>query len=421
MPGSEPIPDAHISISPSSSANPDVVTISDGTFEFKNLPAGLYMIEARAYAANSWVGIEELGVKEVTLEVGSGRLSGRVTQAGNAAAASVKVIKLGFGQSVARMANTDGDGNYLISDLAPGRWEVNLVSLKNSLLTLHDFVTMPETGESVEKNFSFPAGSLVVTVLDAAGKPAPNVQVRARQQAGLEATLQPDARIATTNSNGEARLANLTPGQYTATAEGPQSTRADAEGVNIPADGEGRVTLTLTPGAGGTLVSTAINYESGKPVPTAWCYLFRKDGSLFEHSAQRDELGVMTIPGIEPGDYTMEVSAFGYSISRKPVTIESGQTRSETDVLYPSGALRWALKFSDGSPAAGVPCRLMPSDATSVEQPREGKSNSDGVYSERGLLPGTYTAIANAPGKAELRQQVQIYAANATDAIGAIP
>ena len=412
-PGEEPIPNAQIKCS---GGQKDTTTDADGRFEFTNLVNGLYTVEAPQYGANSWIGVEQLETKDLILEVGTGQLVGNVTRAGAPYPCSVKVQKIGYGQSVARWADADNSGRFIIGNLAPGRWNVQLTSKQDSAYAISDFIEMPKTGESVEKTFTFPSGGLRITVTDAAGKAVPRATVQIRKEAGAAAPLQGQPLIKVTDASGSVSYDGLAPGNYSAMATGDAGERGDKTGIAVSNDQNAQATLALSAGQGGTLISSALNMVNGKPVPTAWCYLFKEDGTMFDHSKQRDEMGIVMIEGIPAGTYRVQVSALGFSVSVETVTIQAGQTSRIDDVLYPSGALRWALKTGSGAPVVGASCTLSPSDASSIEEPRQGSSNTDGVFVVRGLMPGPYVATARYNGKT-ISKPVMIYAANATDEV----
>src|SRR5690606_12042023 len=100
----------------------------------------------------------------------------------------------------------------------------------------------------------------------------------------------------------------------------------------------------------------------------------------------------------------------------KTIEIRSGEAQSIDDVLYPAGALRWALRTASGAPAVGVRCTLKPSDPDSIESERSGVTNAEGVFVARGLMQGAYVAEANGPA-GSARALINIYSGNASDEV----
>src|SRR5690606_34187907 len=131
-----PIPDARIEARDQKA----VTTDAEGAFEFTNLLNGLYFIEAPTFGANSWIGIDNLETRELTLEVGSGTLLGTVSRAGEPVSCEVKLQKVGPGQSVARFIKSDQSGLFRIEGLAPGRWSVQFTGTGRQAFTASDVV-----------------------------------------------------------------------------------------------------------------------------------------------------------------------------------------------------------------------------------------------------------------------------------------
>jgi hypothetical protein len=139
---------------------------------------------------------------------------------------------------------------------------------------------------------------------------------------------------------------------------------------------------------------------TGEPLRDAWCYLFSSSRQVkFRHGMQRDEAGRMRIEAIPPGEYETQVTAFGFSVAVRNITIRVGETTEITDVLHEGGALRWVLLYEDGLPVVGAHYDIKADDPDSIEVPRRGVSDATGTCIERGLFPGRYTARAEIPGQ----------------------
>ena len=116
------------------------------------------------------------------------------------------------------------------------------------------------------------------------------------------------------------------------------------------------------------------------------------------HEAVRNEQGVQEISGIPAGEYEVEVSAYGYSVGTHKVNLRPGNIASIEDVLYEAGAVRWQVNLANGSIASGTRCDPVPDDPTSIEQPREGLTDSSGAWIVRGVQPGDYALTIEAGG-----------------------
>lgn len=412
VPGDVPIPNAMVKLRSDKTATTD----ADGAFEFTDLVNGLYQLQATEYGSNLWVGIDQLQTKEVRLEVGTGKLVGTILRGGQPVSCSVKLVKVGYGQSVAHNLSSDSAGRFVAEGLVPGRWSAQFAKGGGAAFSAEDTVVMPESGESLEKTFNLPSAALKVTVVDAGGTPVEDAKVMLRQEQAAGSVISGNAKTSLTNANGTTSFDGLDAGSYSLAATAKAGQRGSKNNVTISANGSAAETITLEAGAGGTLISTALNMSNGKPVPTAWCYLFNEQGQMFEHGSQRDELGVMKIENIPAGKYRVQVSAFSYSVSEKTVEISAGEAQSIDDVLYPAGALRWTLRDASGVPVVGAACTLKPADASSVESERSGVSNAEGVFIARGLMQGAYIAETKT-ANGTVQAMINIYAGNATDEV----
>lgn len=208
-PGDVPIAGAQVQISQS---NLLVRTDTSGAFTFENLADGLYRVECPQYGADSFIGIDAGDTKELVLRVGAGKINGRVTRGGKPMGSSIRAVLYGYGQSIMRYSNTQsGVGTFTMENLPPGRWEFQVVATGNETVAVREFVTIPEDGSPVEKEFRLPAGRLQVIVTDAADQPVDNAQVYVRSQTPATAALQPELFTAVT-AGGEAVFAALAPG-----------------------------------------------------------------------------------------------------------------------------------------------------------------------------------------------------------------
>jgi hypothetical protein len=417
MPGEEGIPGTMVRAAKSGgTARSETRTSADGAYELPGLETGLYSLTVPDFNVQAWVGVENLETKEVILRVGAGGINGQVVRVGQGHRSDIHMVLIGYGQGVHRRTTTANDGRFRFDKMSPGRWEVNITSLTNGDWQLKDFVDIGDSG-MVDRTFMLPSARMSGQTVDANNAPVPGARVIARLVSATSADsayLQASAETVS-DTNGGFSIDGLAPGSYSVSGSKDGIGQATADGQQIPAAGNpAPVVLRLVPPDGGTLVSVALNMTNSLPVKEAWCYLFSPTG-VFEHGRTRDDTGRMTIPDIPPGNYRVQVSALGMSVAEHNVEIRRGETVRYEDVLYESGALRWAFKDSAGTPVANVRCQLVPADPSSIEKPREGVSGPDGMWIVRGLSPGNYSGSATAPSGRAINESITIFARTPVD------
>lgn len=407
-PGDQPVPDVKITVvSQRLHGVTACVSAADGSFRAEDLSAGYYNIQAPSLNANASVDLKDKETRDVVLKVGSGVLKGLVTKGGQPAVeAYVNLSQPNNGINKGQSVN--GDGTYRIEGLAPGTWKVGLsarVSMSGGGYTMRsiDGGTVEINSDEVEKNLTVPAASISGRVVDGSGQPKGDVSVVMRPPKSMQNYYMTSM---ITKADGSFMFDCVDAGDYQLTANCGEDGYAAARLTVVQDTPVQDVVLKVQKGSGGTLVSTALNMD-GQPVDKAWCYLDGQDGR-FEHSAQRDAHGVMTIQNIPPGTYAVEVSYWSYSSNKSTVEIKAGETARTDAVLYAAGALRWKFTNAAGAPLPGIYCTLTPDAPDSIEKPRSGNCDASGEWVVRGLAAGPYTGTATTPSGKVLTEKITI-------------
>jgi hypothetical protein len=342
----------------------------------------------------------------VTLRVGSTTLRGLVVRSGQPIRASIAFLRESGGRIVSATVSKD-DGSFEVSNLSAGRWELKITPMTGKTASL--FVDLPETGV-VDKTFVLPSSAIVGRVVDGKGQPLDNALVLlVLKDPGTAFQAFPaTTRTAMTASDGTFRIDEMSPGREAVVARKDPMGSSKIVEVEVPAQGDSApVELRVGSEETGTLVSTALSYTDGGPIPSAWCLLSTPYGRM-GHAQRRDAKGVMRIANLPVGKYHVQVSANAYSVSEHDVEIRAGETVELTDVLYQTGSFRWTLVDGAGAGVAGAQCSLVAEDPNSIEGPRQGQSDAQGLWTVRGILPGRYRASASRPGKQPLTISVSI-------------
>jgi len=377
-----------------------VSTDAEGRFEFTGLGAANYTLTAGSRSQQVVLAPE--GSHEVTIRIGGVVMTGLITRGGVPTASS---ISASMGET--RISTYAQNGEYKLADIEPGTYEFSVGSGNNPT---KETVEVPDIAE-FKKDFALPDGGIRVTVVDSGGSPVPDVQVSLSRQSsgtGFDQRWIGQSQPETTDVSGVAEFKGLPAGTFSVSARKEDVGSAMKSDIQVQDNQTQNVQLQLDSN-GGTLVSVALSSATGQGLKEAWCYLYGPTGQ-FTHSTTRDAAGVMTIKNIPPGTYTTNVSYWSHSQSEKQVEIKAGETATIEDVLYPAGAIHWNLKKADGTPAAEATVTVTPITTTPEERPRNGSTNSAGLFVERGLAAGSYQVTAQLAGKPAISENFEVAA-----------
>jgi len=391
MPDEIPVPGKTITLTRFGvyTSHQNALTDEKGDFEFLSLVSGKYFIMESVSKNSKSVEVTDDETQECILRIGTGTLKGIVLKKGKPQDVQVNIRH--FSQGMTRGARTDSEGAFEITGLVPGKWKATFYM--GGYSSSADELVDISQDQITEKIFELPSGRIVGKVVNEEDEPVQGALVSARlmQVADAEDAYYPKKWSAQTGREGAFVIADLPSASYAVSASKKDFEIAMIENVMVPEnDDSAPVLLRLEKGKGGTLVSVALNVKDAKPVPGAWCYLTTAQGVRIDHGKQRGEDGVITIPNIPSGSYLVQVSSYGFSVHEHMVEIKDGETVELEDVMYEAGVLQWTVLDAEGNPVANAPCRIEPTDAGSIEKPREGRTDAQGLWIQRGLYPGAY-------------------------------
>lgn len=334
--------------------------------------------------------------------------------------ACVATSTLNQGEAISdylNMAFTDSDGEYVLSNLTPGTYLVNIgcgggryagTWFKSQpdpdsadLLAVHAGVTTTVNGQLSR------AGAISGTVTNKAGHPLANVCVTAQ--------FAPDGATVTnsepeTNRQGNYRIGGLAPGRYLISFSdcsnnpryGTQWYRdklntASATPVTVTG---GRTTtgINATMTDGGSIAGT-VTSPSGKPVAKACVEAYDSASQSFGF-ASTSASGHYVVTGLSSGRYSVYFTPcaaggpnLGAVFSSHEVRVTAPQTTGDVNARLPLGG--WASGRVLGQSGKFT----VPLDQTCVllnpVSPNDNASaiaftNGAGYYTAAGLAPGTY-------------------------------
>jgi len=382
-------------------------TDDQGRFEFKGVQSGRYSIRAVEYNISEFAEVMEDEANEYILRVGTGALKGVVLKNGKPQIANVHIRQTHIGTG--RSTKTDSKGAFEITGLVPGTWKITFYMGGYTRSVQEHVEISPD--KVTEKTFELPSGRIVGKVVNENNEPVKGARVSARlmQVADAEDGYTPKTWSDESDKDGAFVIADLLSSSYAVSATKTGFGLVLVENVIVPDNADSApVLLRLEKGKGGTLVSVALNLTNAQPVPEAWCYLTTAQGVRFDHGKDRGPDGVITIPNIPSGTYRVQVSSFGFSVHEHIVEIKEGETVELEDVMYEAGALRWTVLDGDGHPVPNAPCRIEPIEANSIEKVREGPTDSQGLWIQRGLYPGSYRVTTRLEDGRQATDTIQI-------------
>jgi outer membrane protein assembly factor BamB/subtilisin family serine protease len=128
-----------------------------------------------------------------------------------------------------------------------------------------------------------------------------------------------------------------------------------------------------------------------------------------DHRATADAAGAFTLAGVPPGEYTVEVSHFGFGAQTRSIRVFAGQAATVDASLAPvgDGALAGTVRDEAGQPLPGATVTLSPTPLAPVV------TGEDGGYSFATVAEGTYQIAVDAAGYESTSEAVTIVAGQA--------
>lgn len=401
----------------------ETITQADGSFSFEDITAPLHTLIVAGYDnLNVSAELEDAESVQLTVPVGKATVSGTIFRDGKPQAESyVRLFRepneINYNLSV----STASDGTFEFHNVPPGKYMAEAASLHtrfaDQITTKVIQVSGAENLEDIK--LDLPCARFSGTVLTSQHLPAPNVPVIVRRAAPLPEIASAKTWRTTTSESGAFRFSGLSPGEYEAFACFESGKAERPLHIALGFSGELAVTLQQQPQSGGTLISHAYDYANGRGIEKAWCEL-GDNKAVLGHSTVRSSDGRMTITGIPPGTYHVNVSAFGFSNAEHTIAIADGTVAEIHDVLSESGGVKWSLQNPDGSPAAAVACHLEPTDSQSIATSLDGDTDANGVWTVRGIFPGSYRLSANSSDAIHF-ESIVIHAHNLSEKLSVLP
>lgn len=401
-PAGNPIPTAVVKVLNSNESVRGIgPTQGDGSYVIDAIPAGTKTVIASApnfstQVQGAFVDPGEIvnGVNFV-LTPDPGTLSGQITDQSTGLVipgASVE-IRLGeaTGLSIAS-ATTTPFGNFQISGLQPGSYTV--IAKANHYATGVLGTSVESNGFSLANLALSPLfGAISGTVTDTAGHPigANDTRIKLYSKDGtLIETIFVEV-------DGTFLINGVSAGEYVLSVSSPFF-ETETIGLTVRAGTTTSVQIQLTPQTA-TVIGTVKNSATSAPISGGLIILTDIDG-LPVDTVFTDDTGSFTISGVPAGNFVISAVASGFGTGVSAVVTRSGQTSVTGLQLTPlPGAVAgFVSDLTNGANVSGAEIRI--TDASTGAVVGTVLSDNGGEYAFPALAPGSYKAIATAPGYA---------------------
>ena len=359
----------------------------DGSFAFRNVPAGIYTVTVAGYLPEpaAQVEVPRASPIHLTVKVGAS-ITGRIVSAADDAPVQGAIVSaLDSMQPRNFSASADADGRYLLSGLPVGTYEIQVLTdafapPPRQLITIVADETVPLSLSLL------PGGSLAGTIRNSNG----NVVTAALVQAFL-VNGNPGGS-ALSDTQGRFLITGLAEGAYHVLASAATSGVAYVSNVPVPF-AAGSLNLTLA--AAASVSVTVKDARTGAVVPGAAVAIDSLTGE--QVPSLTDATGRFALLNIPPGPQNLVVSADSYLTALKAVTLTAGNSTSVEVRLRPAGSISGRVFGAAGAPMGAIEVSLAsPNGATATVA-----TSAQGEFTFTNLPDGIYElAVASSAGMA---------------------
>ncbi|HTX00064.1 MAG TPA: carboxypeptidase regulatory-like domain-containing protein [Acidimicrobiales bacterium] len=355
------------------------VSGADGSFTLTDLPAGTQDIHFDPSDTSYLSNVVTLDPSTTSGQISvsltpTGTLTGQLETAGGqpVAGATLTVVEPNVnGDAASSLADelvTDADGNFGLSDLAPGDYVVQVPGSD-----VEQSFTIADGSRQASIDLSLPGGMVSGEVLDASGNPVAGVPVTISGADG------PFAETLT-DSNGDYQFVTTAGEAVDLVAESPSTGVLIANDVAASASSDVEVTPLQ---AGTASYRVTVEGPSGSPVSGATLVLnaTSEDGSVGSVAASTGASGVATFSNLTPGSYELVTSDDTDAALTEQVNV-AAEGGSTTVQLGAGASITGTVTTDQGADVAGA---LVEAVDEQNGQAASTETASDGTYTLDGL------------------------------------
>lgn len=325
--GTTAISDAVI-IAFDTSENPVIAdkTDANGDYELKELPTGMYKVAVS-------VGNNKIVADDVSVTTGStttlnlfsvdGAISGTVEDSSQNPIENAQVLIANDGD--VHTTSTDSNGDYIITGLAAGTYDVEVLSINDYIGNTIEDVTVQANTETMNQDFTLSTGGTISGTVSSSAGAIAGVFVAAILESGPNYTAGD-----VTDENGNYSVGGLPTGTYTLVVQAEGYVSGSEADVSVTA-GQDSSGLDFTLGtSGGTISGTVYESNGTTPIENVWVSCYCENKSVM--SVTTDSNGDYSLALLQAGTYEVLVLAVGYvHDSIEDVVVTGTQENSGND------------------------------------------------------------------------------------------
>ncbi|HEX4839348.1 MAG TPA: carboxypeptidase-like regulatory domain-containing protein [Rhabdochlamydiaceae bacterium] len=305
------------------------LTDAAGNYSFDGVPPGSYLVEAQAanFQTAMTGAIIQPGMTttvDFALQSSFGIISGHVVSDDTGQPIAGAFIEVEFDDQVVFSAITDASGNYTISGVPPGSYEINAYATNFQTETQAAFV---QSGQTTVVNFSLLSNPAIMQgqVTDSnTHLPISGALVQ------LKLNNIP-INHALTDSNGNYRITGLAAGSYVAECHAAQYEIA-VQNVQFAAGEAKTVDFALISG-GGDVSGIITNKLTGLPISDAKVEVILNNIAI--ESTVTDPSGNYDLPDLPPGSYVIQASKTGFYTANQSFSLSASEVKTINLSLIP--------------------------------------------------------------------------------------
>ncbi|MCH9632044.1 MAG: hypothetical protein S4CHLAM6_03670 [Chlamydiae bacterium] len=359
----------------------------NGDYNVPNIAKGFYFIVASATShrtayKGTFVKQGQISTVDFNLSSTSGTLQGKVIDLATTDPIEGAFIEaISKGVVISSSTETDANGDYSITGLAPGMYSVNAMAenyeeeIKGAKISVGQTTTL---NFELEQN----PGEIQGTVTDAlTTDPIQGAKIRIFQGTSLIATTL-------TDEAGFYSVDTLAPDSYTVSVIATDY-QDKIEGAVVSAGEITVVNFALNPQPG-TVEGTVTDKASANPIAGAKIIIYQ--GTNIVASTITDEVGFYSVETLAPGSYLITANSSGYQEKIEGVLVSANTTTTvDFKLVANPGILNGTVTiFGTQDPIVGAEVRVFKGSNLIASV----LTDNTGFYSIDTLAPGNYKVVA---------------------------